>query len=544
MPRTRLLADLRRILALARSADRAGEPTAAHLERLAFTRRAALGLAGLSLPLIRCSTGAVAAIADAGAPDGTPIPDAGGAADAGLEADAGLDADAGAGPIGPRIAIVGAGLAGLHAAHILALAGHRARIFEAGDRVGGRVLTVRGQLAEDQIADLGGELIDSDHTTALSLADGFGLTVDDLYRGERGGVTYRFMGRFLGEAELTDAFRPFAAKARAALRAVESDDDEFDRVDALSIAEWLAGIPEATPLLTGFMTTAYVAEYGLEASEQSALNLIYLLDASDPSDVSVFGDADERWRLHQGSDALATKLAEGVQGSIELGARLAAITELAGGAYRLSFERGAGAIEADFDHVILALPFSALRTVDLRATLSREKRRIISELGYGTNAKLIGQFTSRVWRDTLRASGTGLSDEGPLQSFWDGARAQPGASGLLTIYAGGAAGVALGAGPADAQLRAALPSVDRVFPGSAALYRPGSAVRTSWTEAPHIRGSYACYRPGQWAFYGLEGVRAGNLHFAGEHCSADYQGTMEGALQSGEAAAREILADL
>ncbi len=61
----------------------------------------------------------------------------------------------------------------------------------------------------------------------------------------------------------------------------------------------------------------------------------------------------------------------------------------------------------------------------------------------------------------------------------------------------------------------------------------------------YSRGSYACYLPGQWTqFYGVEGERVGNLFFAGEHCSLEYQGYMEGACETGETAALEILEDL
>src|SRR5207344_1984896 len=59
--------------------------------------------------------------------------------------------------------VVGGGLAGLVCAHRLKQAGHRAVVHEASDRLGGRVWTIRGAFAEDQIAEHGGELIDSDH---------------------------------------------------------------------------------------------------------------------------------------------------------------------------------------------------------------------------------------------------------------------------------------------------------------------------------------------------------------------------------------------
>jgi hypothetical protein len=65
-----------------------------------------------------------------------------------------------------------------------------------------------------------------------------------------------------------------------------------------------------------------------------------------------------------------------------------------------------------------------------------------------------------------------------------------------------------------------------------------------WPTYPHSKGSYACYKPGQWSFWSTEGERIGNLHFCGEHTSLDFQGYMEGAAETGSRAAGEILETL
>jgi monoamine oxidase len=64
-----------------------------------------------------------------------------------------------------------------------------------------------------------------------------------------------------------------------------------------------------------------------------------------------------------------------------------------------------------------------------------------------------------------------------------------------------------------------------------------------WPTFVWTRGSYTCYRPGQWAFWSLEGRRNGNLHFCGEHTSLDFQGWMEGGAETGALVAAEILDD-
>jgi monoamine oxidase len=70
-------------------------------------------------------------------------------------------------------------------------------------------------------------------------------------------------------------------------------------------------------------------------------------------------------------------------------------------------------------------------------------------------------------------------------------------------------------------------------------------VRFHWPTHPWTKGSYAAYRPGQWTtIHGAEGERVGNLHFAGEHCSINSQGFMNGAVETGESAAKAVLDDL
>ena len=89
-----------------------------------------------------------------------------------------------------------------------------------------------------------------------------------------------------------------------------------------------------------------------------------------------------------------------------------------------------------------------------------------------------------------------------------------------------------------------LPELDLVYPGISSD-RIGRASRTYWPGELYTQGAYTCYRPGQYVqFFGVEGERVGNIFFAGEHTSLDFQGFMEGACRSSEIAAMEILKDL
>jgi hypothetical protein len=89
-----------------------------------------------------------------------------------------------------------------------------------------------------------------------------------------------------------------------------------------------------------------------------------------------------------------------------------------------------------------------------------------------------------------------------------------------------------------------LPELEALFTGITTEYRQDSAVRVNWPKAPFARGSASCYRPGQWARRGTEARRERAIHFCGEHCSVDFQGRLEGAVETGALAAAEILEDL
>ena len=83
-----------------------------------------------------------------------------------------------------EVVIVGAGIAGLTAAWRLRRQGVAVRVFEAQDRVGGRMLSLRNHFPDGQVIELGGELIDTDHVRIRALAAELGLPLDDLLEGD------------------------------------------------------------------------------------------------------------------------------------------------------------------------------------------------------------------------------------------------------------------------------------------------------------------------------------------------------------------------
>jgi monoamine oxidase len=446
----------------------------------------------------------------------------------------------------PRVAVIGAGLAGLHAAYRLKQAGVNVVVYEASNRVGGRTFTLRGEFPDGQLAEMGGELIDTNHAAMFALAEEFELTLDDRQADPVAIAEVWWVGgEAVPEQVIVEQFSAVAAVLLDDLDAADSDEERFAELDETTLADYLDAVvpPADYPELHAVLNAAYRGEFGLETAEQSALNLIYLIGSDEPDPFRIFGDSDERYHLHEGSDAVARALAKELGDAVVLEHPLMRVTAHDDG-YALVFRRDEGSSEAvHADHVVLALPFSVLRTLELVAELGDEKRAIVDELGYGTNAKLMGAFSQRVWRREYDASGS-VTTDAAFQQLWDSSIGQEGEHGILTNFLGGSAGLDVGDADPEDHYRSVVAELEQVFPGVDAAYVEGSTRRMHWPSAPYARGSYTCYRPGQWSFWQLEGERVGNLHFCGEHTSPDFQGWMEGAAETGAFVAAEILNDL
>jgi len=449
-----------------------------------------------------------------------------------------------------RVAVIGGGMAGLHCAYRLSEAGVDVTVYESSDRTGGRMFTARKMFADDQVAELGGEFIDSVHLTLLDLATELDIELDDreaFFDETTARDTWFIDGVAVPDETVIEQFSLVAGTMAEQVELADTDDEAYAMLDLIPLSTWLDDNvpPLMYPELHAILSSAYRGEYGLENDEQSALNLLYLIGSDTPDEFRIFGVSDERYHTRLGNDTFTTTLATALGDAIQTGMTLTAARDNDTGAYTLVLSGPDGEVEVECDHIVFALPFTRLRGVDLNAlTLTDEKRQVIDEVGYGTNAKVMGGFTSRVWREMYDASGSATTDL-DAQQFWDTSVGQDGTSGLITNFLGGDQGVASGAGEAeDWYTSVALPDLETVFPGAADAYVADSAVRMHWPTHPHTLGSYGCYRPGQWAFYGLEGAREGNVHFCGEHTSLEFQGFMEGAAETGMLVATAILGDL
>ena len=468
------------------------------------------------------------------------------------------------------IAIVGAGMAGLTAALTLQDAGVPATVYEAAGQVGGRVHSNATDYWKDgQVSEWCGELINTDHQTMLRLARRFGLRTLDLHAAQAPGSedAFHVLGALYPVAEADREFQAVYPLLRRDLDAAGEETTHKTRtpagiaLDRMSIREWLeARVPGgASSRLGHLLDAAYALEYGAPTTDQSALNLVYLLGEQPPGGrLSLTGMSDERYRIAGGNDGLPRSIAAALpKGAIQLRWRLRALGRESDGRVTLDFETPDGPKSVRVDHAILALPFAVLRGLDYaRAAFDPLKRRAIEELGMGRNSKLHLQLSSRWWRRPGAAPpGTGVvaTDRGPLVT-WESSRGQTGDGGLLVCYGldetSGAVAAPLPWGDAGAHshvtdvARSTLGTLETVWPGVTPDWNGLATLSVPFLD-PNLNGSYSYYRVGQYhSFGGYEAARQRNIHFAGEHTSTEFQGFMEGAAAEGVRAARALLADL
>ncbi len=451
------------------------------------------------------------------------------------------------------VAIVGAGLAGLSCAYALARKGVPTRVFEADTRVGGRCKSLRG-FFPGQVAELGGEFINTSHNVMIGYAKAFGLTLEDasMFPGSR---YYDFDGQRYSEAQVLEEFRAFSASMREDLQTLRyptaDRHTEADRLfDEMSLGDYLQ-MYDAGSMLRKMIGTAYAAEYGAgidELSSISFLRYVYADKRSKFAPSAALGDM----HLHvvEGTDRITTGLAAGLHAPVEFGRKLVAVRKLASGRMRLTFDVGGRSVQSDHDAVVITLPFSVLRDVHLHPSLDLPawKRYAIDNAGMGDNSKLMVGFRQSYWYLQHDSNGSGYSDRANLQCTWETNPINGGDThAVLSHYTGGAIARAINPKNVQTHARAFLDDLEFALPGAHQMAQRSAngdvvAIAENWSRNPYSKGSYSCARPGYFTTTAHnEAKPIGNLLFAGEHTSSFYewQGFMEGAALSGLRAAGE-----
>lgn len=461
------------------------------------------------------------------------------------------------------VAIIGAGIAGLSCAWQLQKSGIQATIYEGSKRNGGRILThYNDSLRAGIFPEFGGDFIDSNHEEMIRLAKEFNVELIDLEKEQKDNNLFKdiyfFDNRNISEEEILREFSKIAPKIA---KDIESLGENYDTPEAVKLDNTPLGTYidrlKCAPWLRELLHAAFIAEYGLDCSEQSTINMLCMINTETDKGFQVFGESDEKYRFKGGN----SKIIEGIvsrigKEKIKNNYMLTQIQDTANNQYLMEFENGE---KVTADYVIMTIPFTLLRKVTLNLKdLTKEKKECIDQLGYGNNTKLALVYEGTPWRDKPN-SAMGYLFHKQIVNGWDSSQNKSADNpyGAYVCYFGGKYSSVLHKlsfksefAPPEHLWRTQLPEekiseitteLDKVFKGSKAKFA-GKHVFINWIDYPFAKGSYSCYKTGQWTtISGMEAEPVGNILFAGEHCSADFQGFMNGAAETGKAAAEALI---
>ncbi|MCW4462288.1 FAD-dependent oxidoreductase [Sphingomonas sp. BT-65] len=462
---------------------------------------------------------------------------------------AGLPAPALALPATGRVAIVGGGIAGLSALHHLTKAGVDALLYEARNRLGGRMFTQR--TAEGQLFEAGGQLVNSDHADMHALAKEFAVPLVDRKAGLHHSVVLAD-GAVAPQAELARLLAPLAARIARDSEMVDASPRTAAAIDRLSVAQYLdrhaALIRD--PRIRALIESSIRTEYGSEPEGASALQLIFNLPTVKGEHVEVLAGSDERYVIAGGSGRLAEAIAQAHRDRIETGRRLRAIHETGSG-MRLEFLDGAS---AEADTVIVAVPAPILRQIDFAVPLSARWREFVAQADLGRNEKVQVTASATPWAEVLGTGGELWDTASSYSLGWDGTlKGIKGGKPVWNWFLGGDQ-VAAAKDTPEALAAAFAQRTEPAVPGIAQAVTGGMVRRTNWCNDALTLGAYTNSAPGQLTRFGplfwiesddpaeRQQAVAGRLVFAGEHVSDAWVGFMNGGAQTGRLAAQAVIA--
>lgn len=435
----------------------------------------------------------------------------------------------------PSVIVVGAGLAGLSAAVQLVKDGARVTAIEARARVGGRVLTIREAFTQGQHAEAGGDFIDEGQEEIRRLAQEYGLSLHPILRKGFSIVRQEETGGIHGRPlSIQRAWKPLADHAKPLVRAYQLAEQRWDSAIARSlaqqsVAQWLdeikadAGMRSTVRGLRGFFLA--------DPEELSLLVLIDQLASDAPGRESMS-------RIEGGNDRLPAAMAASLGDSLHLNTVAVAVRHDQASVHLTVQPPAGGEAHIKADYVILAVPVTTLRSIDIRPGLPLEQAHAFSRLKYGRVTKSLLQFDRRFWNKQGRPTAYGT--DAPTGAIWDGNEEQRGRAGIVTLMAGGQASEDSQKIVAQDGVEGLLPSLEWLQPRGAALLR--SHVVT-WEDDPWAQGGYAYFDPAfDPAWRPWLARPHGRILFAGEQTSIKWQGYMNGAVESGLRAAAEVWA--
>ncbi len=421
------------------------------------------------------------------------------------------------------VGIVGMGAAGLRLAMLFEKLGVDVQLFEARGRPGGRLHCV--DEGGGAVYEAGGESIDSAHLRVLALLKEFEITPTAPSDWPRKII---FKGKECTEATiwsdaLEDELRVEAASKEMGRELVSPPwmNRNYFEWDTRSVGDH---IREHTQSERGLWWVNNKLR-SCQGDDPDNIGLLGWLCAN-PNSLDRESDITTTYRIPGGTRRLCELILQRIKGDVHFQKVLKRVQQDQAGV-SLIFEDSTFRV----DHVVIAIPASAVERVVFEPALSAKKRCAIEACEMGKAMKICWQFSRDWWHE--RDWGGSLLCDGPLQQTWDGSVAE---APILTSYICGN----------DANrwhdlgdpVHAGLYELSQMFPEAPSFFVRGWV--HNWINDPFCQGAFCHPAPG----YVLEHMEnifppEGRVHFAGEH-TALWMGTIEGALESAERVVREF----
>ena len=444
----------------------------------------------------------------------------------------------------PDVVVVGAGLAGLAAARRLVDAGAEVVVLEARDRVGGRTLTLPA--ADGTPIDHGGQWIGPTQHRIAALAERLGVTTYPSY--ERGlhtefreGRARRYDGPVPGDDDpvsavaMGQAIRELDAMAATVPLEAPWTAGQALAWDSQTVETWLQARVPAGQART-WLREAIRSTLAAEARDLSLLHTLFVIRSAGGIALllATAGGAQER-RFHQGAQAISIRLAESLGDRVVLGAPARLVRH---GDGRVVVEAEGRTVAAG--RAILAVPPAIAGRIGYRPAMPGWRNQLTQRVPMGSVIKVHAIYEEPFWRNE-GLSGFVVSDSGPVRIVYDNSP-EDGSPGVLVGFIEGEQ-ARTWARRDRADRRAGILACLSDYFGERAG-RPRELLERSWADEEYTGGCYTGYLPpGVWTSFG-QALREpiGRLHWAGTETATVWTSYMEGAVQSGERAADEVLA--